>query len=177
MNKNPGIEKDIWEDLNQKWRNLKDKGHNIEVDFQLITDPDDASSVLAIEVQQKIDSERVMLVVQNKVGEAHSTLGIKNMSIEKLMDIFEKQNQYQRIHGSSITTAVKFIDQKTGEIRKNDAPHKNERGTNLQPSYNDYYLLDAIREETERLVGESITEIQVIENSSNGAIRYYLSYK
>jgi hypothetical protein len=86
---NPGIELEIWKQLKAKWAELDAKGHKLKIEFKLITEPDDKSKVLVIDVIQHIDNETVTETVQRKAGEAYAILDIAGLSMERLIGIYK----------------------------------------------------------------------------------------
>ena len=43
---NPGMDLEIWERLKKKWAELQSAGHNLEIEFRLITASEDKNNVL-----------------------------------------------------------------------------------------------------------------------------------
>lgn len=174
---NPGIEESMWKALNKKWSDLVENNHDLDIDFQLITDPSDSSSVLAIDIQQRVDGKWIVQTFQREKDEAVNILGIQDMSLDELIDIVKKHLQKKdHLPQAKTVTFTQFHGEKTGETRKIEVSQKNNKEYSVQTSYADYYMLNAIGEKIAELTGDIVSEIQVVENFPSG-IEYYFIYK
>ena len=87
---NPGMDLEIWERLKKKWAELQSAGHKLEIEFRLITDPEDEDNVLAIDVIQTIDDDVFTETVQRNAKEAYAALGIAGLSMERLVEVYKE---------------------------------------------------------------------------------------
>lgn len=174
MPNNPGIDESMWKALNQKRSDLVANDHDLDVDFQLITDPSDSSSVLAIDLQQKIDGNWVVQTFQREKNEATKVLGIQDMSLDELINVVEKRLEKDEHHlpQAKTVTFAQFHGEKTGETRKIEISQKNNEECSVQTSYADYYTINAIGEKIADLTGDIVSEVQVVENFPSG-IEYH----
>ena len=179
MHNNPGIDESMWKALNQKWSNLVTNEHNLEIDFRLITDPSDSSFVLAVDIQQKIDGNWTVQTVQRERNEASRILGIHDMSLDELINVFKKRLKEYKHHlpQAEIVTFAQFHGEKTGETRKIEISQENNEEYSVQTSYADYYILSAIGEKIAELTGDIVSEIQVVKNFPTSGIEYYFIYR
>src|SRR5512141_3054078 len=90
---NPGIDLEIWKQLNKKWADLEAGGHTLKIDFKLISDPNNENNILAIDVIQNIDKKIVLETVQRIAGEAYAILGIAGLSMERLVEAYKEMTQ------------------------------------------------------------------------------------
>ena len=179
MLNNPGIDEKMWKALNQKWNDFVANGHDLEIDFQQITDPSDSSSVLAIDIHQKIDGKWVVQTFQRERNEAARILGIHDQSLDELISIVKKHLQKHKHHlpQAEIITFAQFYGEKTGETRKIEISQENNEEYSVPTSYADYYILNAVAEKIAGLTGDTVSEIKVVKNFPTSGIEYYFSYR
>ena len=176
---NPGIEESMWKALSQKWNDLVANGHDLDIDFQLITDPSVSSLVFAIDIQQRIDDKWIVQTFQREKNEAAKNLGIQDMSLDELINIVKKRLQKNKHHlpQAKTVTFARFYGEKTRETRKIEVFEKNNQEYSVKTSYFDYYILNAIREKIADLTGNIVSEIQVVENFPTSGIEYNFIYE
>jgi hypothetical protein len=175
---NPGIDLKIWEQLRKKWADLDSKGHQIKVEFKLITDPKDENSVLIIDVVQNIDNEPITETVQRVAKEAYTQLGIADVSLERLIEIYMKT--MQQLHNdigqrdATLIVTMSPTSPTSGEVRA--ALEKADHGTqeSILINYRHYYILNAMREKMMEKLGDEWRQVRAV--YQRGELEFYFEY-
>lgn len=163
---NPGIDLTIWEQLKQKWDELDRNGHSIKIDFKLIVDKDKEDKTLAIDVIQKIDDDIVTETVQHGAGEAYEKLGIADLSLERLVEVYkEKLHQLHRESNMPYTYLIVTMTPNSpisGEINGYLEEREKDQKISIEVNYQHYYLLNAIRDKMIELVGDGWRQVKAV---------------
>lgn len=175
---NPGMDIEIWKQLNRKWDELDSKGHQLKVEFKLITSPDDTDRTMMIDVIQRIDDEIVVDTVQHKVGEAYEALGLVGLSMERLVqvykDILKNIHNQAKQYKSDLIITMSPTSHTSGEVQgylqSHDEPVKQAVDTN----YKHYYVLNALREKMIEQLGEDWKQVKAIYKSD--VLEFYFDY-
>lgn len=175
---NPGIELEIWKQLNRKWADLDSNGHQVKVEFKLITSPGDENRTLMIDVIQRIDDEIVVETVQHKAGEAYEALGLAGLSMERLVqvykDILEKIHNQAKEYKSDLIVTMSPTSSTSGEVQaylqSRDEPVKQAVLTN----YKHYYVLTVLREKMIEQLGDNWKQVQAV--YKQGELEFYFEY-
>lgn len=164
--KNPGIDLTVWKQLKDKWTQLHANGHSLKIDFRLVTNDSKNDKTLAIDVVQTIDDEIIIETVQRRKGEAYTVLGISELSVERLKDVYKEM--MAQLHGGSgrpeselVVTMLPTSEtsgEVTGYLQSHDEPVKQAVLTN----YQHYYVLNALREKMIEQLGENWRQVKVI---------------
>jgi hypothetical protein len=164
--KNPGIDLTVWKQLKEKWTELHANGHSLKIDFRLVTNDSEKDKTLAIDVVQTIDDEIVVETVQRRKGEAYTALGISELSVERLKDVYKEM--MAQLHGQrgqpesdliiTMSPTSEISGEVTGYLQSHDEPVKKAVLTN----YQHYYVLTALREKMIEQLGENWRQVKVI---------------
>ncbi len=175
---NPGIDLEIWKHLRKKWSDLDASGHQVSVQFKLITDPHVTNKVLAIDVIQKIDDETFTETVQHIAGEAYMTLGIADTSTEHLAEIYKQT--LRQIHSQNgqkdavLIVSMSPTSPTSGEVqavlKKKDPASKK----NLEVNYIHYYILNALREKMVEIKGAAWNKVNAVYQQDD--LKLYFEY-
>ena len=164
---NPGIKEEVWVILRQKWSKLVSEGHKIEVEFNLIRDPNDKSRTLAIDVAQNIDDEWHVQTVQHKAGEAYGVVGIEGFAINPLLytvgQVVNSLTEPITGHGTvndEMHVFMKRISPESAEIFGHIISKSGEKIT-VRANYRHYYVINALLEEVSKIMKEEYSEIQL----------------
>ena len=175
---NPGIDLEIWKQLRKKWSDLNASGHKVKVDFRLIADPNDENKILVIDVVQNINDETVTETVQRSAGEAHATLGLAGLSMERLVEVYKEM--MHQLHGQAkqrdadLIVTMSPTSHTSGEVRGYLQKHNSDTKSSVLVNYRHYYLLNAIREKMIELVGDGWSKVKAIYHS--GDLEFYFEY-
>jgi hypothetical protein len=175
---NPGIDLHIWEQLRKKWADLDSKGHQVKVEFKLITDPKDVNNVLIIDVVQNIDNEPITETVQHVAKEAYTQLGIADVSLERLIEIYMKTMQ-QLHHNVGQRDAILIVtmcptSSISGEVRAvlEKVDQVSQKG--IQINYQHYYILNAMREKMTEKLGDEWGQVRAVYQRDE--LEFYFEY-
>lgn len=177
---NPGMDFERWKQLRQKWTELDAKGHKVKVEFQLVAHPQDANNIMAIDVVQQIDGKPVTETVQRNAGEAYEVLGIANLSVEELKEVYRGMMQQLYSQQASphmfLSISMKPTSPTSGELigdfARDDAPVQDR----VQLNYQHYYVLSALREKMREQTGKSWSEVTASYDSS-GNVEFRFEYE
>ena len=175
---NPGMDLEIWERLKKKWAELQSAGHNLEIEFRLITASEDKNNVLAIDVIQTIDDDIFTETVQRNAKEAYTALGISELSIERLVDVYKEImgqlfRQAKTREGKLIVT-MSTSSHLSGEVRGYIENPDSNRKNGFQVNYRHYYILNALRDKMVELVGDNWHIVRAVYRS--GGLEFYFEY-
>ena len=169
---NPGIDRVIWERLNQRWFELDKHGHKVTVEFRLVADPKDDRNILAIDVIQHVDDEVITETVQRNAGEAYITLGIAGLSREHLEDVYKEM--MQGLHRQlGLNTDVDLVvimspsSPLSGEIRGYTEKRGSDEKSTVIVNYQHYYLLNALREKMIDSTGDGWSKVRAVYRSGD----------
>ena len=177
MNKSD-INLEIWKQLKKKWADLDANGHQVKIEFKLITDPKDKNKVLTIDVIQKIDDELLTDTIQQIAGEAYAPLGIADTSMERLADIY-KQTLRQIHHeigqrDDTLIVTMSPTSPTSGEVRAVLEEKEPRSKKSLEVNYTHYYILNALREKMIELKGVTWKRVNAIYQQDN--LKFYFEY-
>ena len=175
---NPGIDLELWQQLRKKWTELDAHGHKLNIEFKLISDPEDKSKVIVIDVVQNIDGNPVTETIQRKAGEAYSMLGIAGLSMERLVGVYkelmEQQHRQTNQRDLDLVVAMSPTSPTSGEVRafleKPDHPVQ----SSVLVNYRHYYLLNALRDRMIEIVGENWIRVRAVYHA--GDLEFYFEY-
>lgn len=175
---NPGIDLTIWVQLKHKWDELDRNGHAVEIEFKLIVDKNDEDKTLAIDVIQKIDDDVITETVQHLTGEAYESLGIADLSLERLVEIY-KEILMQLHRESNIPYAYLIVTMTpnsptSGETRGFLENRKKNQKFSFPVNYQHYYLLNAIRDKMIELVGDGWRQVKAV--YWKNTLQFYFEY-
>ena len=164
--KNPGMDMEIWKNLRKKWSDLDAEGHKLKIDFQLITHPNEPKRIIAIDVIQHIDRDIIIETVQQNVGEGYKPLGIANLSIESLKEMYkgmmELLRQESNLKDIDVVVTMTPTLPSSGILEGYlEVPYAPVRGS-LQLNYEHYYVLNALRDKMIEQTGKSWSSVCVI---------------
>lgn len=176
--KNPDIDLMVWKQLRAKWINMDARGHSLKVDFRLITNDSEKDKTLAIDIVQAIDDDLIVETVQREKDEAYATLGIAELSAERLKDVYkEMMAQLHHKVGQPKSNLVVLMSptsdisgEVTGYLQSHDEPVKQAVLTN----YQHYYVLDALRGRMLEESGENWKQVKAIYKSEG--VEFYFEY-
>jgi hypothetical protein len=168
---NPGMDTEIWKQLKQKWTDLDAMGHKVKIDFQLLAHPTEKNNILAIDVIQHIDGRPVTETVQRSPGEAYSLLGIAELSVEHLTEVYKEMMQQLRSQSKlsdvDVIVTMSPTSLTSGELRGHlevpDAPVQ----SNIVLNYQHYYVLNALREKMIESAGRDWSTVKAIYHSGD----------
>jgi hypothetical protein len=173
--KNPGIDLTVWKQLKEKWIKLDANGHSLKIDFRLVTNASEKDKTLAIDVVQTIDDEIIVETVQRRKAEAYAALGISELSVEGLKDVFKEM--MAQLHGGSgrpesdlvvtMSPTSETSGEVTGYLQSHDEPVKQAVLTNYQY----YYVLNALREKMIEQLGEGWKRVKTVYKP--GVVEFY----
>jgi len=175
---NPGINLEIWERLRKKWTELEASGNKLKIDFQLISDANEEGNILAIDVIQNVNNEIITETVQRNAGEAYAALGIAELSVEQLIEVYKKV--LEQLHRQSKQRDMDLIVTMTpssatsGEIKGCFKKPDSDSEKSALVDYRHYYLLNAIREKMMTLAGDGWSKVKAIYRS--GELGFYFDY-
>jgi hypothetical protein len=164
--KNPGIDVKVWKQLREKWTELDANGHSLKVDFKLVTNESQKDRALAIDVVQSIDDAIIVETVQRQKGEAYAALGISELSVERLKDIYKEM--MAQLHGqlgqadSDLVITMSPTSETSGEIRGYLQSHDEPVKQTVLIDYQHYYILNALREKMIEQIGENWKQVKAI---------------
>lgn len=175
---NPDTENEIWKQLRKKWADLDASGHQVKVEFKLVTDPKDKNRVLSIDVVQKIDDETITETVQHIAREAYAPLGIADVSMEQLKEIYGQTiyNLHCETGQEDATLIVTMSPTSSisGEVRavleKKDSGSKK----SIEVNYSHYYILNALREKMVEMLGTEWSKVKAIYQQDE--LEFYFEY-
>jgi hypothetical protein len=175
---NPGIDTETWNQLRKKWSALESQGHKLKISFKLITDPEDKSKVLAIDVIQNIDEELITETVQRVAGEAYETLGIAGVSMERLVEVYKEimDKLYRQAQQRDADLIVTMSPSSTtaGEVRGYVEKHDSNIQSSVSVNYRHYYVLNALREKMIESTGDAWHSVRATYHS--GDLEFYFEY-
>lgn len=173
--KNPGIDLKVWKQLREKWSSLDAKGHSLKIEFKLLTNDSPKDRTLAIDVVQTIDDDIIVETVQRQDGEAYAALGISELSVEQLKQVYG--NMMAQLHSqlgqpeSDLVITMSPTSETSGEVtgflQSHDEPVKQAVLTN----YKHYYVLNALREKMIEELGENWKQVKAIYKQD--AVKFY----
>jgi hypothetical protein len=164
--KNPGIDLAVWKQLNKKWTKLDADGHSLKIDFRLVTNDSENDKTLAIDVVQTIDDQIIVETVQRRKGEAYPALGISELSVERLKDIYK--GIMAQLHGglgqpeSDLVIAMSPTSETSGEVTGYLKSRSGLVKRAVLTNYQHYYVLNALREKMIEQLGESWRQVKAI---------------
>jgi hypothetical protein len=161
--KNIGVDLEIWKILRKKWADLHSSGHEVSVEFQLVSHPSDKNNILAIDVIQTVDDEIIVETVQRNAGESYTTLAIDGLSKEQLEQTYKDiaRPLYLQADQRDVTLKIAMAPTSpiSGELRGVLEKHGPDAKSNIQVNYQHYYILNAIREKMGKQMGKSLSKI------------------
>ena len=175
---NPGIDLEIWKQLRHKWTELDAKGHKVKVEFKLVSDSEDKSKILVIDVIQNINGDAVTETVQRKAGEAYSMLGITGLSMERLVGVYKEM--MKQLHRQANQKDVDLIvtmsptSPTSGEVRAYLEKPADPVQSSVLADYRHYYVLNALRDRMIELLGEGWTQARAVYHA--GDVDFYFEY-
>jgi hypothetical protein len=177
---NPGIDLEIWKQLQTKWTDLDASGHTLKIDFKLISDPNHENNILAIDVVQNIDKKTVIETVQRIAGEAYGVLGIAGLSMEQLVEVYKetmRQLHHEtkpRVFDMDLVVTMSHHSATSGEVDgllvHPDAPVQ----SSVSVDYRHYYMLNALREKMIESTGDAWHSVRATYHS--GDLEFYFEY-
>lgn len=175
----PGIKEEIWLALRQKWDRLVAEGHAVKVEFNILTDPQDEATALAIDVAQNIDGEWIVQTVQKQVQEGYSVVGIEGMVLDQLLSLAKEIVASVTIpitgcetHDEELHLFMKRISSETSEIH-GYVITKNGEKIGVRTNYRHYYVINEILEQTSKAMKEEYAEIQLHRDKEDPGRIYY----
>jgi hypothetical protein len=177
---NPGIDLEIWKQLKTKWTDLEAGGHTLEIDFKLISDPNNENNILAIDVVQNIDKKTVIETVQRSAGEAYIALGITGLSMERLVEVYK--GMMRQLHDETrprnfdmdLVVTMTHHSGTSGEVDgllvHPDAPVQ----SSVSVDYRHYYMLSALREKMIESTGDAWRSVRATYHA--GDVDFYFEY-
>lgn len=146
--KNPGIEESIWQSLREKWGRWESDGHQVSVDFNPLTAPDDESNVLGVDVIQRKDEEIVLQTIQYTARKAYDVLNISGASLDLLMEAFEHHTRTLLSENDckEAKVTMHYLSEESGEITVFGELYDNKGTSYIAASYLQYYALNAMRD-------------------------------
>jgi hypothetical protein len=159
---NPSMDLETWKQLRTKWADLHSSGRNVNVEFQLLSDPNDKNNILAIDVVQTIDNEIVVETVQRNAGEACTTLGISGLSVEQLEDAYADIANSLYEHGGTLTVTMSPTSATSGELRGVLRRQNSDTTRSIPVNYHHYYILNALREKMSEQRGQNLGLIKAV---------------
>jgi hypothetical protein len=175
---NPGIDLEIWNQLRKKWTELDAKGHKLEIEFKLISAPEDKNKILVIDVVQHIDGETITETVQRNAGEAYDTLGVAGLPMERLVAVYK--GMIKQLHRQANQRDMDLIvtmsptSTTSGEVRAYLKRPDNSAQNSVLVNYRHYYVLNALREKMIEVLGEAWTRVRAIYH--DGGLEFYFEY-
>ena len=176
--KNPGVDLTVWKQLKEKWAKLDANGHSLRIDFKLVTNDSEKDKTWAIDVVQTIDDEIIIETVQRRKGEAYTALGISELSVERLKDVYKQM--MAQFHGQlgqpekdlviTMSPTSEISGEVIGYLLSHDEPVKQAVLTN----YQHYYVLNALREKMIEKLGENWKQVEVIYRPDT--VEFYFEY-
>jgi hypothetical protein len=176
---NPGINLEIWERLRKKWAELEAFGHKLKINFQLLSDANDEKNILAIDVIQNVNNEIIIETVQRNAGEAYAALGIAELSMEQLVEVYKKV--LKQLHHKSEQRDMDLIVTMTpssvtsGEIKGYFKKPDSDLENSVLVDYRHYYILNAIREKMRNFTGDSWSMVKAVYHSND--LEFYFEYE
>jgi hypothetical protein len=175
---NPGIDVEIWNQLKKKWTDLDAKGHKLKIEFKLISDPEDKTKTVVIDVIQHIDGEIVTETVQRSAGEGYTAMGIAELSMERLVavykDMIKQLHRQANQRDMDLIVTMSPTSTTSGEVRANlkrpDDPAQN----SVMVNYPHYYVLNALRDKMIEVLGDAWTQVRAIYH--DGGLEFYFEY-
>jgi hypothetical protein len=175
---NPGMDLEIWKQLREKWADLDAKGHMLKIDFQLIEHPMEEHDILAIDVVQYIDGKPVTETVQRCAREAYALLGIEDLSIEQLTEVFKEMMSQLRSQSNlnhvdvivTMTVTSPISGELQGLFEVPDAPVQ----SNVLLNHRHYYVLSALRDKMIELRDERWSKVRAVYHA--GELDFYFHY-
>jgi hypothetical protein len=175
---NPGVDLNIWKQLNKKWAELDSKGHQVKVEFKLITSPVDSNRTMMIDVIQRIEDEIVVDTVQQKAGEAYEALGLAGLSMERLVQVYKDilKNVYNEAkqYKSELVVTMSPTSSTSGEVQAYLQSHDEPVKQAVLTNYQHYYVLNALREKMMEQLGENWKQVKAVYKQD--AVEYYFEY-
>jgi len=175
---NPGIDLAIWERLKKRWARFVSAGHKLKIDFHLLADVDDEENILAIDVIQNINDDIFVETVQRNAGKAYSVLGINGLSKENLIEVCKemmRQLQSQaKQHDADLIVTMTPSSPASGETRGYMEERQSHIKSSVLVNYQQYYLLNALREKMIESTGDSWSKVKAVYHS--GDLEFYFEY-
>ena len=174
---NPGIDPEMWNQLQKKWADLEAKGHKLKIDFKLVADPNDANKILVIDVVQHMDGELITQTVERIAGEAYTTLGISSLSMESLVQVCkDMMKQLHHLANQRDVTLIMLMSPTSGTSGETRAylekPDIDRRS--IVTNYQHYYVLNALRKRMIELLGEDWAQVRATYHV--GELDFYFEY-
>ena len=175
---NPGIDLEIWKQLRKKWTELDAKGHKLNIEFKLVSDPEDKSKVLIIDVIQHIDGNPVTETVQRSAGEAYIAIGIAGLSMERLVEVYKEM--IKQLHRQAnqrdrdLIVTMSPTSPTSGEVRAYLQKPEDPTQSSILVNYRHYYVLKALRDRMVELLGETWTQVKAVYH--DGGLEFYFEY-
>ena len=177
---NPGIDLEIWKQLNKKWAGLEAGGDTLKIDFKLISDPNNENNILAIDVIQNIDKKIVIETVQCIAGEAYATLGLAGLSLERLVEVYREM--MQQLHNTTrprdfdmdLVVTMSHHSATSGEVDGHLVHPEAPVQSSVSVDYRHYYMLSALREKMIESTGDAWRSVRATYQS--GGLEFYFEY-
>ena len=176
---NPGVKKDVWIALRQKWTRLVDQGHALKVEFKIVKDPHDEAKELAIDVAQNVDGEWVVQTVQRQVQEAYPAIGIEGLGLDQLITLARdivnsvtKPITGRATYDDEMHLFMKRISSETSEIHGHIISKTGEK-VGIRANYQHYYVLNEILEQIQKIMQEEYSELQVQRDKDDNGRLYF----
>ena len=164
--KNPGVDLKVWKQLREKWIKLDKNGHSLKVGFKLMTNDSPKDRTLAIDVVQAIDDDIIVETVQRQDGEAYAALGISELSVEQLKQVYG--NMMAQLHSqlgqpeSDLVITMSPTSETSGEVRGYFQSHDEPVEQAVLTDYHHYYVLNALREKMIQQLGENWKQVKAV---------------
>ena len=138
-------------------------GRDVNVEFNVLKDPQDASRDLAIDVAQNIDGEWVVQTVQQKAGEADPVIGIEGLGLDQLVELAGSvvdSLTTEETRQAEMHLVLKRISPETSEIHGHIVTPAGER-SGVRANYRHYYVLNAILEKMAAITRETYSGLEL----------------
>jgi hypothetical protein len=172
---NPNIDLEVWKQLKEKWTKLDADGRSLKIDFKLITNDSKKNKTFAIDVVQAINDDIIVETVQRKEGEAYAALGISELSVEQLKEVYGEMmaQLYSQLAEpeSDLVITMSPTSETSGEVQGYLQSHDEPVKQAVMTDYQHYYVLSALREKMIEQLGESWKQVKAI--YKQGAVEFY----
>lgn len=175
------VDPENWQRLTRHWDELITAGRTVELHYRRIVAPDDENHTQVIDIIQNIDGELFIETVECSTGEVEAILETNNLSLEGLQkeygtmleQLLLKLPEHHNVH--LIVTMIP-TSQNTGET--SCYLERPTGRSNVQLNYRHYYMLKALREKMNTIVGESWVRVQVIYHPGMFSnLEFYFDYE
>lgn len=143
-----------------------------------MSDADDKTRILLIDVIQSIDGQIVVETVQKNEGEAYASLRIEGLPIEQLVQNYRKiaeltlRQTEQR--NAALVVTMSPSSPTSGELQAVVEKQNSGMTNSVQVNYRHYYLLNALREKMIEQLGEDWRKVMAVYREEN--VEFYFDY-